>query len=290
MSFLPRLKLQICLSRTSLLATVLVLLFSHDAFAGKIKLTGHTDYRDGVGGEFNIQAYDLGGYTLLDGALSDGYTTVNGTTPGTANGTAMNVGFGGLVGFQTFCIEYSEHISLGGIYEAAISGGSIYGGVAGGVDPDGGGPLPKTDPISIGTAYLYTMFATGSLTGYNYTNGGGRADSAEMLQHAFWYLEDEISLTQAQKNSNIFLTGAIGAITLFGDGTGVGVGGAKANNNSGVYHVGALNLWNSSNGAQQDQLIMLDPPDVKKVPDGGTTLLLLSLALGALGPLRRRGH
>jgi hypothetical protein len=271
--------------RTAFAALVLVAVSSQHALADKIKLTVHTDYQDGVGGEFNITAHDLGGFTLLDGALSDGYTIANGTTLGTANGTAMNVGFGGLVGFQTFCLEYNEYVSSGGIYDAAISLGSIYGGVAGGVDPDGLGPKPKTDPISVGTAYLYTLFATGMLTGYDYINGDGRESSAVTLQKAIWYLEDEISLTQTQKNNNIFLTGAIGAITKFGDGTGIGMGGAKANNDFNIYHVGALNLWGGSSTPKQDQLIMLQPP--VKVPDGGATLALLGLALSALGRLRR---
>jgi hypothetical protein len=271
---------------TALFVAASTVALAQDAFAGKIMLTGHTDYRDGVGGEFNVKAYDAGGFALLDGALSDAYFTVNGTTPGTANGTEMNAGFNDLLGVQTFCIEYNEYIELGGVYDAAISTGSIYGGVAGGVDPDGGGPLPKTDQISIGTAYLYTLFATGTLSGYNYTNGSGREASAVMLQKAIWYLEDEITLTDAQKNSNTFLTGAFGAITLFGDGSGVGVGGAKANNDFTQYQVGALNLW-SDGKPKQDQLILLPPPE-RKVPDGGATAVLLGFALTALARLRPR--
>ena len=267
--------------RFTVLAIAFSATFASTAAADKIQLTGHTDYRDGVGGEFNIKAYDQAGHDLLEDALSPLYTTVNGTTPGTANGTRMNPGFDLLVGFQTFCIEYNEFIELGGVYEADISDGSIYGGVGGGVDPDGAGPLPKTDKISIGTAYLYTLFATGSLTGYNYTNGSARESSAVTLQTAIWYLEDEISLTTTQKNSNPFLTGAIGALTMFG-----GVGGAKADNDFDLYHVKALNLWSTNGGPKQDQLIMVAPPE--RVPDGGATGLLLGLALSTLGGLRRR--
>ena len=158
----------------------------------------------------------------------------------------------------------------------------IYGGVGGGVDPDGAGPLPKTDKVSIGTAYLYTLFATGSLTGYDYTNGSGRESSAVKLQTAIWYLEDEISLTSSEKSSNPFLSGAVGALTVFG-----GVAGARADNDFSLYHVKALNLW-STDGVypKQDQLIMVAPP--KRVPDGGATVLLLGLALGTLAGLRRR--
>ena len=265
--------------RFGVLVAVLVGGFASNAFADKIKLTGHTDYRDGVGGEFNIKAYDLAGHDLLNDVLSDDYTTVNGTNPGDANGTRMNPGFSGLVGFQTFCIEYNEFIELNGIYEADISDGSIYGGVAGGVDPDGAGPLPKTDKISMGTAYLYTLFATGNLTGYNYTNGSGRESSAVSLQKAIWYLEDEISLTLSERNANIFLTGAIGALTEFG-----GIAAAKADNDFNLYHVRALNLWSATGQAKQDQLIMV------RVPDGGATALFLGLALSGLAGFRRRSH
>jgi hypothetical protein len=265
-----------------LIALVLLAAFAQPATADRIKVTGHTDYRDGVGGEFNVKAYDLAGKTLLENALSADYTVVNGTTVGTANGTSMNPGFLGLLGFQTFCIEYNEHISLDGIYEAAISDGSINGGAGGGVDPDGPGGLPPTDKISIGTAYLYTMFATGTLSDYTYANGSSRAQSAEKLQQAFWYLEDEVSLTAAQKSANTFLTGAAGALTLFGDG----VLGAKKHNDFSLYHVRVLNLWGLDGTRKQDQLIMVAPPVT--VPDGATAGMLLGFALTALAGLRRK--
>src|SRR5687768_515798 len=225
--------------KTAVIATIFLAVSAQTALADRIRLTGHTDYRDGVGGEFNVRADDSAGAALLGDVLSSGYTVVNGTIPGTANGTRMNPGFADLLGFQTFCLEYNEFIELDGIYEARISGGSIFGGVAGGVDPDGGGPLPKTDPISIGTAYLYTLFATGALTGYDYTNGTGRESSAVQLQKAIWFLEDEILLTSSQTSSNVFLTGTIGALTLFGNSA------AKANNDFDLYHVRALNLWST---------------------------------------------
>jgi hypothetical protein len=127
------------------------------------------------------------------------------------------------------------------------------------------------------------MFATGNLTGYyDYTHGAGRESSAVQLQKAIWYLENEISLTTTQKNSNIFLTGSIGALTVFG-----GVAGARADNDFNLYHVRALNLWSTSGTyPKQDQLIMVEPPVT--VPDGGLTALMLGLALAATAGLRRK--
>jgi len=258
------------------------MVFAAGASAGTITISGNGDYRAGSGGEFNVKAADLDGQALLGGLLSSGYVTTNGTSVGTADGTLMNPGFGGLVGFQTFCVEYNEYITLPGTYEATISAGAIYGGVAGGVDPDGPGGLPSTDLISVGTAYLYSQFATGALAsqGYTYTNGAARANSAVMLQQAIWYLEDEISLSDTQKTANTFLTGTFGAITLFGDGTGVGVGGAKAASD-GAYNVKVLNLGGTAPNQKQDQLIMT-------VPDSGVTIALLGLGLGGVAFLRRR--
>ena len=69
----------------------------------------------------------------------------------------------GLGGFQTFCIETSEYFSPGVTYNATISEHAMYG-----RQPTGG------DHISIGTAWLYSQFAAGALTGYDYSYGLGR--------------------------------------------------------------------------------------------------------------------
>lgn len=262
----------------TLLTIALIACFSSDAIASRITISGNSDYRIGLGGEFNVRAADPAGAALLGPALTYGYYFAPGLqTVGNANGTKMYVG--DVVGFQTFCIEYNEHISLNGTYEAEITNGASLGGVAGGVDPDGAGPQPKIDQISIGTAYLYSLFATGQLPTYTYANGSARANDAALLQQAFWYLEDEMSLSATEKSNNRFLTGAgFGAITMFGDGTGVGIGGAKANNTT--YNVAVLHLTTVAGGPSQDQLINL--------PDGGATSMLLGVGLSGLALLRRK--
>jgi hypothetical protein len=259
--------------KSALIAALVLTFFASNAFADKIVLTGHTDYRDGSGGEFNITAADASGKAILDSLISNGYTTVNGTTLGTADGTRMNVGFGGFVGFETFCLEYNETISLGSTYNFKLDIGAINGGVAGAVDPDGNGPLPKMDRVSLGTAYLYTLFATGALApyGYDYPDGDERARDAEKLQKAIWFLEDERTLAEIGANSYVTLV-----TTKFGS-----TAAAKADNN--FYNVGVINLWNDSGHLKQSQLIM-------RVPDGGVTSLMLGLALTALAGLRRRSN
>ena len=59
----------------------------------------------------------------------------------------------------------------------------------------GGGAVDGKDPVSAGTGWLYSQFARGSLTGYDYDNITplGRIESARLLQLAIWMLEDELS-------------------------------------------------------------------------------------------------
>ena len=84
-------------------------------------------------------------------------------------------------GFETFCIEYSEHFSPGSTYYYGISQGAMNGGLSGG----------NPDPISRGTAWLYLQFAKGTLAGYNYALGPGGNASAAALQATIWWLEGE---------------------------------------------------------------------------------------------------
>lgn len=249
--------------RSGLLAAALLVGFASNALADKITLTGHPDYRNGPGGEFNVRPADAGGTALIGGAIASGYF-LDGNIAGTANGTKMQADANSVVGFQTFCLEYNETISLGGTYNATIATAAFAGG-------GGAAGSPPNDPISIGTAYLYSLFATGALSGYNYTNGSGRAASADQLQNAFWYLEEERTLAQIG-GSNVFVNAAL---AQFGS-----LANAQANNNA--YNVRVLNLTDDSGALRQSQLINL--------PDGGVTVMLLSLGLGGLALLRRKSN
>lgn len=214
------------------------------ALAGQIYYKGQAFSEAGAGGEFTFYAVDgpatqLGGYA------------------------GMVTGHFVLGSFQTFCIEQNEWISTDDNYNpmyysldtAATKGGR-------------GGPSP--DPVSVGTGYLYQQFALGTLTGYDYT---ARTDQ-RTLQEAFWFLEDEISLTTPLNNKFLALLWG-GATPLFGSDTAAKADGAER------YGVYALNVWNvnSPRVDRQSQLF--------HVPDGGTTLALLGLALAGLGAMRR---
>lgn len=184
-------------------------------------------HHSGNGGEFN--------------AFS---ATLNPVTMGYVSPAMANVGHGG--GFETFCLEFNEEFIPGGTYNYSISDAAFHGGVPGG-----------SDPLSIGTAWLYLNFAKHTLTGYDYTNADAGA-----LQNTIWWLEGEAGDPgSGNEFRNLVLT-------QFGGGAA-----AMANNN-GFYGVGVLNLTYLNGNLSQDQLTL--------VPDGGTTAMLLGLGLLAL--------
>jgi len=257
--------------------TVIALLSVANAFADTIIITGHADYRAGSGGEFNVRDNPADGSSLIGDPLSRGYVAAGGTLLGSANGTAMSPSGGLPMGFETFCIEFNEFISLPGTYTASISSYAQYGGVGGFIDHDANPSTPTRDYISVGTAYLYSRFAQGLLAGYTYANGGTRAADAVKLQKAIWYLEEEISFSDAGGVANGFLTAAI----LANGGT---VLSARANNT--VYNVGVLNLGGDFPNQKQDQLILNNMGF--SVPDGGLTLMLMGFGLGGLALMRRK--
>lgn len=98
------------------------------------------------------------------------------------------VGLGEFGGFETFCVEMNEHVRFNSTFYVEFSSAAVNGGV-GGQEPPGS----NTDPLDSMTAYLYTQFITGSLLNYDYGTGSDRIASADALQYAIWYIEDEIT-------------------------------------------------------------------------------------------------
>lgn len=87
---------------------------------------------------------------------------------------------------QTFCLETHEYIRLNSTYDATINTAADHGNHT-------SNTILGPDTISNGTAWLYSSFVQGSLTGYDYSSTAGRQTSAADLQNAIWYLEGEIT-------------------------------------------------------------------------------------------------
>lgn len=162
--------------------------------------------------------------------------------------------------YQSFCLELGESVPLNNTYSYVVNDRAINGGVG-----------PAGDPISIGTAFLFSQFAAGTLAGYDYTAtsyGVDRSASAAYLQQAIWWLENEETLSASQQAANSFIVLVQGMWTN-----------PMADNN-GTYRVAALNLYDAAGNLAQDQLVL--------VPDGGLTVALLGMAFIGLLALKRR--
>ncbi len=216
------------------------------------------DAHSGNGGEFVVKSNGTDGSTAFVNAIKADYSSL--------------ATYGG-IGFETFCLEYNEHFSPGGTYNASVSPEAVHGGNV------------TNDPISVGTAYLYSLFATGNLPGYDYT-ASTTSSSAANLQNTIWFLEGE--QTSLPGGALIANPGTYSTllITEFGSLTN-----AMANSynlkTAASYGVSALNLGAAPEFTAQDQ-IFYQKTSNQDLPDGGATLLLLGLSLSGMGVLQRR--
>ena len=154
--------------------------------------------------------------------------------------------------FYTFCLEFAEHFSPGSTYNYVINSKAV----AGGAGPEG-------DPISLGTAYLFSQYLDSNPA--SFSGADQRA-----YQEAIWFLEGE----QASEGAGASLLAAVRLALKMND---LGLM-ADAN---GAYGVVALNLTNPDGSLAQDMMARVS------VPEAGATLLL-SISLVGLGWFARR--
>jgi len=200
--------------------------------------------------------------TLSAAPLESGdvITIANGVY-GTTSGGEFAISYAG-GSFISFCLETGQNISYGTPYTVTLGSDAVVGG---GVAANAGlgdvaGSAGIYDPLSNSTAWLYTQYLAGALSGQAADDA-----SANKAQKAIWYLEDESGGV-----FNSWVTDAYAAVALgWVNPTGVG-------------QVYVLNLMNpETETMHQDQLYMMPVPEPE-------TYAMLLAGLGLMGFVARR--
>ncbi len=189
--------------------------------------------------------------------VSDG----SGTTGG---GEFTITVIGDIATFISFCLQHTEYIDFANDFNVdAISTYVVSDPASHGGDADG------KDYLSAQTAFLYTQFRAGTLSGYNYS-GTDPWSSADMLQNAIWMFEGEIAMII----TNPFV---ILANTAFDTGAWTDLGSVRV-----------MNL--SLNGVESQDLLVLAQDGTTPVPEPASLVLFGTGASLAAMARRRRAR
>lgn len=171
------------------------------------------------------------GYSYGDGGEFTAYTSPNSFTNLYAPTTIINGGF------ETFCVQSTVGFSDGASYSYVLT------------NQDSAG-----QKLNLGTAFLYSQFATGNLTGYDYTDPGTRNTDAGELQLALWTLQ----------NQTIPGPGEFPTLSLSSDPyynlAITDLGATAYNPNNGTYDVDIMQLYNANGSPAQAMLVLTPEP------------------------------
>jgi hypothetical protein len=97
--------------------------------------------------------------------------------------------------FQTFCLERNEYFTPGKTYSVTIDDSALGGGL--------NVPAGTGDPLGNETAWIYTEFLKGNLTGI----------SGKNIQYSVWNLEGEMNTGMLSQDSKDLVSSAKEAVT-----------------------------------------------------------------------------
>lgn len=170
--------------------------------------------------------------------------------------------------FVTFCLEKTEYFNPGA--PLTVLGISAY------ATAGGGGAVAGKDFISAQTAWLYTQFRAGALSGYG---GSNIANDADALQNVFWFLENEITSVTSGLSGLATTVGteAYWATTWLA-AANAAVAGSWGNT---IGNVRVMNLQNANGSRAQDQLYIAPIPEPE-------IYAMMVAGLGLMGFVARR--
>ena len=206
----------------------------------------------------------LGAASLLVAPSLFATISYNGTYTGTLQlnnsyGDAIAATSSGLGNFTTFCLNEGVYANAGQTYNY-VSSDNVVPTPVGASNPD---------PITLGTAWLYSQFCSGALASSGFVYGN--ASSANDLQAAIWYLQGN-----SVGANNYFVTDAQLAITALSLGS-------VTNASGGAFGVFALTLTDARGNNAQPVLGMV--PEPSTVVAG--VLLLLPFGVSTVRILRK---